>query len=182
MEDFLLLGLLYSCGSVKSKNRVELQTKRSELASLFSELSKRIGKPEIRKNSKIIVSLKDKKISNFFYSFGIKLPLDKNNLPTEILDNSEKRVSFLRGFFEGKSSISVKSRIIKISGRREQLEQIKKLLELENVNAKIYKNRDYLSLYIEGKNKCIIFGNRIGFLTKEKKNKLEKIVSFIKGF
>ncbi len=178
MNNFKALGLFYSCGSIKSKNRVELQTKRPGLAALFFKLLSEIGKPDINKSTTITVCLKDKKLNDFFRVFGINLPLNKNNLPIKILDKSEKRVYFLKGFFEGKSSISVKNRIIKISGKRGQLEQIKKLLELENIEAWIYKNRNYFSLNLEGKIKCTIFKEKIGFLSEEKKEKLEKLVSF----
>ena len=179
MAKFELLGFLHAGGSIKSKKKVELQTKKPELAFLFFELLSEIGKPEIKKNTKIIVSLKDKKLNDFFEDFGINLPLNKNNLPIKILDSSKKRISFLRGFLEGKSSISVKNKIIKVSGKKEQLEQIKKLLELEGVDARIYKNKTYFSLYIEGKTKCFVFRNKIGFLSKEKNKKLEKILSAI---
>ncbi len=183
MKDFLLLGLFYSCGSVKSKNKFELQTKRQELATLFFELSKRIGKPKMTKtNNSFTVLLINKNLGDKFKkNIGLESKIDKKELPVGLLNNTEKRISFLRGYFEGKSSVSVKNRIIKISGKKEQLEQLKKLLELENINAGIYKNRKYFSLYIEGKNKCLIFKEKIGFLTKEKNEKLENLVSFSVG-
>ena len=167
MENPELIGLLYSCGSVKSKNIIEIQTKRKELAELICELTTLANMKTGSRGYSIQVTGK-----NLIKNFGI----DKTKIPD--LKNEEERIGFLRGFFEGKSSISIVTRIIRMSGKKEQLEKIKKLLDSENVDSIIYQNGNYYSLYIEGKNRCEVFRDKIGFLTKEKKNKLDKLISF----
>ncbi len=168
MENPELLGLLYSCGSVKSKSIIEIQTKRKELAELICRLTDFANMKTASKG--YVVQITGKNLIE-------KLGVDKNKIP-DLDDDEEGRVRFLRGFFEGKSSISIVSRIIRISGKKEQLEKIKKLLKSENVDSVIYKSGGYNSLYIEGKNRCERFKDKIGFLTKEKKDKLEKTILF----
>ncbi|RLI99744.1 MAG: hypothetical protein DRP06_02995 [Candidatus Aenigmatarchaeota archaeon] len=167
MENPELTGLLYSCGSVKSKNIIEIQTKRKELAELICNMT---TLADIKTNSRgYSVQVTGK---NLIKNFGI----DKTQIPD--LEDKKKRTDFLRGFFEGKSSISIITRIIRISGKKEQLEKIKKLLNFENVDSVIYPTGNYYSLYIEGKNRCEVFRDKIGFLTREKKDKLDKLISF----
>ena len=176
MDNFEFLGLIYSCASIKSGSKIELQTKRKELAEIFFDFCKKLGEPKTKENTRgFSVVLISKNLRDKLIKIGFE---DKNTLPTEKLNSEEKRISFLRGYFEGKSSASVRNRIIKVSGKKELLEQLKKLLEVENISAGIYKNGKYFSLYIEGKTKCLAFKNRIGFLSKEKNDKLDGIVSF----
>ena len=163
-EKFLALGILYSCGSIKSKKRVEFQTKRQELARILINLMKKLNFEIEIKGERVVVR-------------G-KFEIDKNKLPIEKLDSEEKIINFLKGYFEGKSSISVRKKLIKVSGKKEILEQHKFLLDKENINAKIYKTGSYCSLYIEGKNKCRIFMEKIGFISEEKNKLLEKIVFY----
>ena len=176
MNESEFLGLIYSCGSIKSKSKIELQTKRKDLSELFFDFCEKLGKPRMKENYRgFTVVLIKKNLGEKLTEFGY---IKKDILPIEKLDSEEKRTSFLSGYFEGKSSISVKNRIIKISKKKDILEQLKKLLELENISARIYKNGKYFSLYIEGKTKCLVFKNKIKFLSNEKNEKLEKIVSF----
>ena len=183
MDDFVLLGLLYSSGSMKwGKNyRIELQTKRSELSKIFYGLLCKIGQAQIKKNETFLVSLTGKNdIENFLKRLEIAPPINKDKLPVEILDSSEKRIAFLKGFFEGKSSIYPKKRLIKVSGSKKQLEDVRKLLALENVDCNVYSTGKYFSLYIEGKTRCENF-RKIRFLTNEKDSLLEQIVLFEKS-
>lgn len=173
MNNFALLGLLYSSGTLKwGRNyKIELQTKRHELAEVYYKLLSEIGMAEIKKNGTITVSLAGKKeIENFLKGFGLSPPLDKEKIPVEVLGTSEKRIAFLQGFFEGKSSIYPDRKLIRVSGKMQQLEEIKNLLEKEGVKSGIYSTGKYKSLYIEGKGRCESF-SKIGFLSKEK-NKL----------
>jgi hypothetical protein len=182
MNDFELLGLLHASGSLKwGKNyRIELQTKRNGFGNLFYERVSRIGMAQIRKNRTIIVSLTGKSdIEKFLNSLGIIPPIDKEKIPSEILTSSEKRMAFLKGFFEGKSSIYPNKNLVRVSGKEIPLKEIKKLLDLENIGSNIYSTGKYFSLYIEGKARCESF-RKIGFLTKEKKGLLEQIVFFEK--
>ncbi|MCK4730050.1 MAG: hypothetical protein KAT28_01920 [Candidatus Aenigmarchaeota archaeon] len=167
MENLELIGLLYSCGSVKSKNIIEIQTKRKELAELICSLIALATMKSTSRGYSVKITGK-----NLIKNFGI----DKTKIPD--LENKGERTGFLRGFFEGKSSISIVTRIIRMSGKREQLENLKKLLDSENVNSVIYNSGGYYSLYIEGKSRCEIFRDKIGFLTREKKDKLDKTISF----
>jgi hypothetical protein len=171
-EKFLILGILYSCGSIKSKSKIEFQTKRKEFAEILRSLMGKLGNLEIKVNDNFIVIIKNKRLEE---KFG---KIDKNKLPIELLDSEEKIKSFLKGYFEGKSSISVRKRLIKVSGKKEILEQLKLLLEKENINAKIYKTGKYCSLYIEGKNKCKNFMDKIGFISKEKNELLQRLVLY----
>jgi hypothetical protein len=183
MDDFVLLGLLYSSGSIKwGKNyRIELQTKRSELAKEFYGRLCKIGQAQIRKNGTILVSLTGKiYIENFLKGLEIAPPIDKDKIPFESLDSSEKRMAFLKGFFEGKSSVYPKKRLIRISGKKTPLLEIKKILALENVDSGVYSTGKYFSLYIEGKTRCENF-RKIGFLTKEKNELLDQVVLFEKS-
>lgn len=183
MLNFELLGLLYASGTIRwGKNYpIELQTKRKELAKISYALLSQIGKAEIRKNKTLIVSLSGKsEIEKFVNGVGIDFPIDKEKIPSRILGTSEKRKSFLRGFFEGKSSIIPKKRLIKVSGKEVQLKEIKNLLEKEGVISRIYSAGKYKSLYIEGKGRCESF-RKIGFLTKEKNDMLGTIAFFEKA-
>jgi len=49
-------------------------------------------------------------------------------------------------------------------------------LKLEDTTSIIYRNGKSYRLYLEGKKRCKIFRNRIGFLTGEKKEKLDKML------
>ncbi len=167
MENLELIGLLYSCGSVKSKNIIELQTKRKELAELVCNMTNLATMKTTSRGYSVQIIVK-----NLIKNLGI----DKTKIPD--LEDKKERVGFLRGFFEGKSSISIVTRILRMSGKREQLESIKKLLDSENIDSVIYKNGIYYSLYIEGKNRCEVFRDKIGFLTREKKDKLDKVILF----
>ncbi|OYT43511.1 MAG: hypothetical protein B6U88_00805 [Candidatus Aenigmarchaeota archaeon ex4484_56] len=166
MNKYFILGLCYSCGSIKPSKipKFELITKKKEFADFVNmQLNLVLG------NSK-------KYFKNGFYIVECKnsyFSIDKDKLPN--LDTSERRRYFLAGYFEGKSSVSVKYKIIKLSGKYELLEQIKKLLELEGVNSKIYKNQKYFSLYIEGKTRCKLFKEKIDYIS-DKKKKLDRIV------
>lgn len=171
-EKFLLLGLLYSCGSLKSKSRIEIQTKRKELADILYELAKKITKTKIKAKKFYTITIKN----NFKKNFDVGL--EKNKLPLEILDNEEKIKNFLQGFFEGKSSISIRKKIIKVSGKKEILTQLKYLLDKIDIKANIYKTGKYYSLYIEGKNRCRIFRDKINFISKEKREILEKLINY----
>ncbi|MBN2095289.1 MAG: hypothetical protein JW727_04525 [Candidatus Aenigmarchaeota archaeon] len=180
MRDFELLGLLYASGSVKlgKGHRIEFQTKREEFSEIvFSRLIE-FGKARIKKGKAIEVSLSQKEeVEGLLKKIGLSLPFDKEKLPTEALDTSEKRRAFLRGFFEGKSSVSSQKRLIKVSGGVEQLEGLKKLLALEGVMSGIYSTGKYKSLYIQGKMRCESF-MKIGFLSKEKNNMLDETTTF----
>ncbi len=167
METPELLGLLHSCGSAKSKNIIEIQTKRKELAELICDLTTFADMKTISRGYAVQLTGKNL-IKN--------LRINKNKIP-DLKDGGEI-TGFLRGFFEGKSSISIVTRIIRLSGKKEQLENIKKLLKSENIDSVIYRSGKYYSLYIEGKNRCERFRDKIGFLTKEKKDKLDKVISF----
>lgn len=178
MERYFILGLLYSCGSLKSKTRFELQTKDSQLADLvFRSLSPLEVPRKERKEKYNLVILNGKGLENYLNELGIT-SFNKSNVPLEIIDSKDKRLNFLKGYFEGKSSLSVKGRIIKISGKKATLEKIKVLLDLEGLDGRIYKNKDYFSLYIEGKAKNEYFKKKIGFVSESKKKKLDKITSF----
>jgi len=172
-KKYLFLGILYSCGSIKSKSRVEFQTKRKELMHIIKEIASTFTKPKLKLGVNYTVRILDKNLSE---KLGIKM--DKKRIPVEFLNSSEKRRNFLKGYFEGKSSISPRKNLIKVSGKRDVLEQLKELLSHEDINAKVYKTGKYYSLYIEGKTKCRIFMNTIGYLSEEKKNLLEKINSY----
>jgi len=182
MSDFELLGLLYASGSLKwGKNyKIEIQTNRSELAEVFYERLSEIGVAQIRKNGTLTVSLTGKSnLEIFLKRVGIIPPINKEKISALVLDTSEKRKAFLKGFFEGKSSICPKKNLIRVSGKVSQLQEIKKLLALEKVDSGIYSTGKYSSLYIEGKARCENF-RKIGFLTKEKTALLEQIVLFEK--
>jgi hypothetical protein len=181
MKTFLILGLIYSCGSLKwGRNyRIEFQTKRPEFIKILEYSLAEIEAPtttKIRQISCISVSGKEK-LQKYFRKAKIKLPIDKELIPLKILDSSEKRQEFLRGFFEGKSSVCSSKRLIKVSGKDGQLEGIKKLLMMEGINSRIYSNGDYLSLYIEGKIRCENF-RKIGFLSREKQEMFEQVSTY----
>jgi DNA-binding transcriptional regulator WhiA len=183
MDDFVLLGIIYSSGSIKwGKNyKLELQTNRPEFAEIFYQQICNIGSPKIKKEKTIVVSLAGKnEINSFLVKIGIYPPIDKENIPLQILETSEKRQSFLKGFFEGKSSIYPKKKLIRISGKTQQLSGIKTLLDKEHVRSGIYSTGKYKSLYIEGKARCETF-RKIGFVTKEKNRLLDQIVFFEKA-
>jgi hypothetical protein len=183
MNDFELLGLLYASGSLKwGRNyKIEIQTYRPELAEVFYERLSRIGMAQIKKNGTNSVSLTGKaNIENFLKRSGIIPPINKEKIPVQILDTGEKRRSFLRGFFEGKSAIYPKKNLIRVSGNKTPLDEIKKLLALENVDSGVYSTGKYFSLYIEGKARCENF-RKIGFLTNEKNDLLKQIVLFEKA-
>jgi hypothetical protein len=171
-RDFLFLGILYSCGSIKSKSRIEFQTKRKEFADLVYKIAKTITKPKIKTNKFYTISIVDKELTK---KVGI---INKNDLPIDILDSKEKIRNFLIGYFEGKSSISVKNKIIKISGKQKILNQLKELLKKLNIDANIYKVGNYYSLYIEGKNKCKTFKENIGFISSKKKTLLDNLILY----
>jgi len=177
MNNFALLGLLYSSGSLKwGRNyKFELQTKRQELAEEYYKLLSGIGKADIKNKGIITVTLTGKReIENFLKGFRLIPPLDKEKIPVEILDTNEKRIFFLKGFFEGKSSIYPSKKLIRVSGKSLQLEKIKNLLEKEEVRSVIYPAGKYKSLYIEGKGRCESF-RKIGFLSKEKNKLLDSM-------
>ena len=173
VEKFLFLGILHSSGSLKSKTRIEFQTKRKELAEIIYSIAKEFTKPKIKEKKFYIVSVVDKDLNK---KLGVEI--NKTRLPLDILDNRERKINFLKGYFEGKSSISPRKNLIKVSGEKRILEQLRVLLEEVNINARRYKTGRYYSLYIEGKNKCRIFRDKINFISKEKKEILERIVSY----
>jgi len=161
-EKFIVLGILYSCGSIKSRRKVEFQTKRKEFAEILINLMRKLNfDVKVRGNCVIVRGM---------------FKINKNKLPIEQLNSEEKIRNFLKGYFEGKSSISVRKKLIKVSGKKEILEQLKYLLDRANINAKIYKTGNYYSLYIEGKNKCRNFMDKVGFISEEKNKLLENVV------
>ena len=183
MLNFELLGMLYAAGSVKTgKNyRISLQTKRRELAQAFSGRLSAFGNVKADRVSKKVTVVKlvgRKEMETLLKGFEINPPFDKERIPSQILDSSEKRISFLRGFFEGKASIYPEKRLIRVSGKKEQLGEIRKLLEQEGIKSSIYSTGKYPSLYIEGKSRCESF-RKIGFLTKEKNDKLENAFGWL---
>ncbi|MGC9310755.1 MAG: LAGLIDADG family homing endonuclease [Candidatus Aenigmatarchaeota archaeon] len=183
MNRFLLLGLLYSSGTLKWGNgyKIEFQTERPELAAVLRRLLPEIGKSVSRQSQKSAVSVTGRdEIKNFLLGFGLTPPLEKEKIPLSLLDTGEKRAAFLRGFFEGKSSVYPEKGLIRVSGKKGQLGAIKSLLETEGVQSRIYQMGKYYALYIEGKSRCEAF-KKIGFLTREKNEKLNRIALFEKA-
>ncbi len=172
-EKYLFLGILYSCGSIKSKSKVEFQTKRKELVDLIKEIASKFTRPKLKSGKYYTVYILDKNLNE-----KLGLIIKKNELPLDFLNSSERRRNFLKGYFEGKSSIYPRKNLIKISGKKEILEQLKEILSKEDISAKVYKTGKYYSLYIEGKTKCRKFMNNIGYLSEEKKSLLEKIAVY----
>lgn len=182
MKRFLVLGILYACGSIKwGRNyAIEFQTKRGEFASfledLFSDFEPKVSKSG--KNRVISVTGKEK-LRNILGELKIEPPLEKEKIPLRRLNSTEKKMDFLRGFFEGKSSILPKKKQIKVSGKIEQLKGLKNLLGDFQVLSNIYTSHGQSVLVIKGQSRCDNF-KKIGFLTEEKNEALGKISLFEK--
>ena len=198
----------YVCGVVCSDGKmvwdekhgnyyISLETKSKELAELFLENIKPLieKEPSIRTNERRtggvtifmnIVSVYGRKtIEHLVSRYGISSGRKKWSVPRAAWDNSDFRIGFLRGFFDGSGSVSVyietkgsrkiKKRSIRLySVNQEGLLQFRKLLDSEGIKSIMYASGDIHTIKISGKTRLQLFRDRIGFGLTDKKEALEE--------
>ncbi len=83
---------------------------------------------------------------------------------------------YIAGIIDARAYINPKKRLIRISGKREFLEETKKLLDKLNIPAKIRKLGKYNCLEIEGLFRCSLVYKKIP--CRVKKDKIRKCLEY----
>ena len=133
-----------------------------------------------------IVSLYGKRlVTDFANKWGCRTSTYTWKIPETAFANRRFRAGFLRGFFDGEATVRVRfkrkwpgwQRNIRVtSAHKRGLEQLKELLEKEEIKSIIYPAGRYWCLDIEGKRRLISFQEKIGFGLERKKRKLRDAI------
>lgn len=180
-----LLGMIVADGTV-SRKRIKFSKRYEEVSLRFSEfIDKYFGynvTPKLRKSGDYMCEISSTYIANFFMNIDGLQPHNKK-IPQIILSSSEKnQCAFLKGFFED-GTVNIKKNTfdhIELTTGTDGFELIKQvqylLLNMGIVSSykKINHNKGYCKyvLYIY-KDYANIFLDKIGFISKFKKDRLE---------
>ena len=132
--------------------------------------------------------INNKKINDFFKSIGVFRGLSKDKFIPECILKAPKEyvVEFLRGYFEGDGTVEGTSVTCTSASKKliQQLQTVMLNFGIISRVKRVYKaatngtkiKRPYHTLYIMGEN-VEIYAKEIGFLSKEKNNRLENILN-----
>lgn len=133
-----------------------------------------------------IVSLYGKRlVTDFANKWGSTTGTYAWRIPEIAFADQRFRAGFLRGFFDGEATVRVRfkrkwpgwQRNIRVtSAYKRGLEQLKELLEKEEIKSIIYPAGRYWCLDIEGKRRLVSFQEKIGFGLERKKRKLKDAI------